>query len=94
MEVLIRRLHGVLVARQYVLLDYDVPKTPMEKATARPPASNRPRFRRCTTRTGPPCAPWSRAKDTNHMMDELYELGARAILVSTIHAAASRAETP
>jgi ATP phosphoribosyltransferase len=25
--------------------------------------------------------------DTNHVMDELYELGARAILVSSIHAA-------
>ncbi len=25
--------------------------------------------------------------DTNHVMDELYALGARAILVTTIHAA-------
>ncbi|MBA4346179.1 MAG: ATP phosphoribosyltransferase, partial [Microbacterium sp.] len=25
--------------------------------------------------------------ETNHVMDELYELGARAILVSSIHAA-------
>jgi ATP phosphoribosyltransferase len=34
LEILIRRLQGVVTARQYVLLDYDVPTSSVEKACA------------------------------------------------------------
>ena len=65
---------GVLVARQYVLMDYDLPRGPRR---SRPPRSrrawSRPRSRRCATRTGSPCASWSRETDTNQVMDELYD---------------------
>ena len=84
--VLVRRLQGVLVARQYVLMDYDVPVELVEKACAITPGLESP--------TVSPLhdAGWvavramvPRAR-TNQVMDELYELGARAILVTGIHA--------
>jgi len=81
-----RRLQGVLVARQYVMLDYDCPDDILAQATAITPGIE-----------GPTVSPlqragWSavramvRRSQTNQVMDELYELGARAILVTSIHA--------
>src|SRR4051794_21032621 len=81
-----RRLRGVLVARQYVMLDYDCPNDLLERATAVTPGLE-----------GPTVSPlqtpgWSAVRamvlqtDTNRVMDELWELGARAILVTSIHA--------
>lgn len=82
-----RRLQGVLVARQYVLMDYDVPMTCLEKATAVTPGLESPTI----SPTQDPAWVAVRAMvpraDTNQVMDELYEVGARAILVSSIHAA-------
>ncbi|RAN73374.1 ATP phosphoribosyltransferase [Bacillus sp. SRB_336] len=85
-EVLIRRLHSVLVARQYVLLDYDVPKSLMEKATALTPGLESPTVSPLRDSEWVAVRSMVSAKDTNRIMDELYELGARAILVSSIHA--------
>ncbi|HEU5223715.1 MAG TPA: ATP phosphoribosyltransferase [Candidatus Lumbricidophila sp.] len=86
-DVLVRRLHGVLVARQYVLIDYDVPTAQLEAATAIAPGFESPTI-------SPLRDPeWSAVRvmiprvDMNHVMDDLYALGARAILVSAIHAA-------
>ncbi|RBY79079.1 ATP phosphoribosyltransferase [Blastococcus sp. TF02-09] len=81
-----RRLQGVLVARQYVMLDYDCPDAILAQATAITPGIE-----------GPTVSPlqrpgWSavramvRRSQTNQVMDDLYELGARAILVTSIHA--------
>ncbi|TQN43242.1 ATP phosphoribosyltransferase (homohexameric) [Blastococcus colisei] len=81
-----RRLKGVLVARQYVMLDYDCPDEILAEATAITPGIE-----------GPTVSPLQRAgwsavramvtqADTNRVMDELWELGARAILVTSIHA--------
>jgi ATP phosphoribosyltransferase len=81
-----RRLRGVLVARQYVMLDYDCPDGILAQATAITPGIE-----------GPTVSPlqragWSavramvRRSETNQVMDDLYELGARAILVTSIHA--------
>ena len=81
-----RRLRGVLVARQYVMLDYDCPDDLLEKATAITPGLEGPTVSRLQT------PGWSAVRamvpqtDTNRLMDELWELGARAILVTSIHA--------
>jgi ATP phosphoribosyltransferase len=81
-----RRLRGVLVARQYVMLDYDCPNEILAQATAITPGIE-----------GPTVSPlqtpgWSAVRamvgkaETNRVMDELWDLGARAILVTSIHA--------
>jgi len=81
-----RRLRGVLVARQYVLLDYDCPNELLEKATAITPGLEGPTVSPLQTPGWSAVRAMVRQTDTNRVMDELWELGARAILVTSIHA--------
>jgi ATP phosphoribosyltransferase len=82
-----RRLQGVLVARQYVLMDYDLPAALIEAASAITPGLESPTVSPLRDSEWVAVRVMVRREDTNHIMDELYELGARAILVSPIHAA-------
>lgn len=82
-----RRLQGVLVARQYVLMDYDLPRVLLEQAQAVTPGLESPTVSALADPDWVAVRAMVPRNDTNHVMDELYELGARAILVSPIHAA-------
>ena len=81
-----RRLQGVLVARQYVLMDYDLPAELLERATAITPGLESPTVSPLADGSWVAVRAMVPRDETNHVMDELYELGARAILVSSIHA--------
>ena len=87
LETFRRRLQGVMVARRYVLMDYDLPADLIEAASAITPGFESPTV--SPLRDGG----WVAVRvmvprdDTNDVMDALYALGARAILVSSIHAA-------
>ncbi|MBN9240891.1 MAG: ATP phosphoribosyltransferase [Micrococcales bacterium 70-64] len=85
--VLQRRLQGVLVARQYVLVDYDVPLALLEAATRVTPGIESPTVSPLHDPEWVAVRAMVPRADTNHVMDELYGIGARAILVSAIHAA-------
>ncbi len=85
-EVLQRRLHGVLVARQYVLMDYDVPVELVEKACELTPGLESPTVSPLHDREWVAVRAMVRRERTNDVMDDLYDLGARAILVTGIHA--------
>jgi ATP phosphoribosyltransferase len=82
-----RRLQGVLVARQYVLMDYDLPAELLERATAITPGLESPTVSPLADGSWVAVRAMVPREETNHVMDALYELGARAILVSSIHAA-------
>ena len=87
LDTLQQRLQGVLVARQYVLMDYDLPASLLEQATAISPGIESP------TVSPLQDADWVAVRamvprgEQHGVMDKLYALGARAILVSSIHAA-------
>jgi ATP phosphoribosyltransferase len=81
-----RRLRGVMVARQYVLLDYDCPNELLEQATAITPGLEGPTVSPLQTPGWSAVRAMVRQSETNRVMDELWELGARAILVTSIHA--------
>ena len=85
--VLQRRLQGVLVARQYVLVDYDVPLALLEAATRITPGIESPTVSPLHDPEWVAVRAMVPRADTNHIMDDLYQIGARAILVSAIHAA-------
>lgn len=85
-EIFRRRLDGVLVARSYVMMEYDVDEANLERATALAPGKE-----------GPTISPLGRAgwvavrvmvprSGSQRLMDELYSTGARAILLTDIHA--------
>ncbi|WP_312179905.1 ATP phosphoribosyltransferase [Arthrobacter sp.] len=86
LEVLKRRLKGVLVARQYVMMDYDIRKELVEAAAALTPGLESPTVSPLRDTDWVAVRSMIKKSDTNRIMDELYDLGARAILVSTIHA--------
>lgn len=86
-ETLVRRLQGVLVARQYVLLDYDVPVAQLEAATEVAPGFESPTVSPLHDPEWVAVRVMIPRTEMNHVMDELYALGARAILVGAIHAA-------
>lgn len=84
---LLRRLNGVIVAREYVIFDYDCPTTLVEKASAITPGIESPTISPTKDSNWVAVRALVLRSETNLKMDELYELGARAILVSAIHAA-------
>lgn len=81
------RLEGVLVARQYVLLDYDVERTNLEAATAITPGIESPTVSPLHDDAWVAVRAMVPRGDANEVMDRLYAVGARAILVTAIHAA-------
>ena len=86
-ETLRRRLHGVWVAQQYVLMDYDLPSNLLEKASAITPGLESPTVSPLRDPSWVAVRAMVPRDDANLVMDQLYDLGARAILVSAIHAA-------
>ena len=85
-EVLVRRLQGVLVARQYVLMDYDVRVEDVEQACALTPGLESPTVSPLHDKGWVAVRAMVPRSRTNQVMDELYDVGARAILVTDIHA--------
>jgi ATP phosphoribosyltransferase len=85
-EVLRRRLLGVITARHYVMLDYDVPLELVDRACAITPGLESPTVSPLQNREWAAVRAMVPRAVTNTVMDELYELGARAILVTDISA--------
>ena len=86
-STLMRRLQGVLVAKQYVLMDYDVPKSLLDQACMIAPGIESPTVSPLHDPDWVAVRVMVPSVDRNDIMDKLYDLGARAILVSAIHAA-------
>ena len=83
---LLRRLQGVLVARRYVMLAYDVRADALDSAVALTPGIESPTISPLH-REGWVAVQAMVLRDEMHrIMDELYDVGARAILVTDIHA--------
>jgi len=83
-EIFKRRLDGVLVARSYVMVDYDIEESAVERAVALTPGIE-----------GPTVSPLHRAgwvavrsmvprSGSQQLMDDLYEIGARGILLTDL----------
>ncbi|WP_409483153.1 ATP phosphoribosyltransferase [Arsenicicoccus dermatophilus] len=85
-ETMIRRLQGVLVARQYVLVDYDCPADLVDAATAVTPGLESPTVSPLRDPAWVAVRSMVPRRRTNAVMDELYRIGARAILVTDIAA--------
>ena len=86
-ETLLRRLRGVLAARKYVLVDYDLPADLVDQAIAVAPGLESPTISPLRDPEWGAVRVMSPRRDVNRVMDELYAIGARAILVTEILAA-------
>ncbi|MGY2703218.1 ATP phosphoribosyltransferase [Nocardioides sp. HB32] len=85
-EVFRRRVEGVLVARSYVMMDYDIPTDRVADAVRLTPGIESPTVAPLH-REG-----WSAVRamvprdGAQRLMDELFDIGARGILLTDIHA--------
>ncbi|WP_462185868.1 MULTISPECIES: ATP phosphoribosyltransferase [unclassified Frankia] len=85
-ERLLRRIQGVLVARRYVMMDYDVPTAVLDKACEITPGYESPTISPLQREDWVAVRAMVLRAEVNRMMDDLWELGARGILVSGIQA--------
>ena len=81
-----RRLEGVLVARSYVMMDYDIHADQVEQAVALTPGIESPTVSPLHREGWVAVRSMVRRDDAQRVMDELWDLGARGILSTDIHA--------
>jgi ATP phosphoribosyltransferase len=82
----LRRLQGVLVARRYVMMDYDIRAERIEEAIALTPGMEGPTVSPLHREGWVAVRSMVRRDDAQRVMDELWDLGARGILSTDIHA--------
>ncbi|MDH6577727.1 ATP phosphoribosyltransferase [Kitasatospora sp. MAP5-34] len=85
-EQFLRRLQGVLVARRYVLMDYDIRAESVNAAVALTPGLESPTVSPLHTEGWVAVRSMVLRKEAQRIMDDLWGIGARAILVTNIHA--------
>ena len=85
-ETVIRRINGVVIARQYVLVDYDVESSHLSQACALTPGIESPTISPLQKQGWSAVRAMVKRKEVNRVMDDLYKVGARGILVTDIHA--------
>lgn len=83
---LVRRLQGVLVARRYVMMDYDIRAEAVERAIDLTPGLESPTVSPLHNEGWVAVRAMVPRDDAQRIMDDLWDLGARAILVTDIRA--------
>lgn len=83
-DQLLRRLNGVIIARQYVMMDYDVRVEHLDAACELTPGIESPTVSPLHDKGWVAVRSMVERHRTNPIMDELWELGARGILVTDI----------
>ena len=85
-DIFERRLQGVLVARAFVMMDYDIRVESVEDAVAVTPGIESPTVSPLHRKGWVAVRSMVPRATAQRVMDELWELGARGILVTDIHA--------
>ncbi|MFZ2530236.1 MAG: ATP phosphoribosyltransferase [Rhodococcus sp. (in: high G+C Gram-positive bacteria)] len=81
---MVARIEGVVFAQQYVMLDYDCPKTLLDAAVQVTPGLESPTLSPLADESSVAVRAMVPRKGHNAVMDRLAEIGARAILASDI----------
>src|SRR4051812_35618480 len=84
--VFLRRVQGVLVARSYVMMDYDIHTDHVERAVALTPGIESPTVSPLRREGWVAVRSMVPRDDAQRVMDQLFDLGARGILSTDIHA--------
>lgn len=86
LTILSRRLQGVLTAQRYVLMDYDIPVGKVAAAVAVTPGFESPTVSPLHDKQWNAVRVMVPKAKVNQLMDKLYEVGARAIIVTALQA--------
>lgn len=85
-EIFRRRVEGVLVARSYVMMDYDIQAEHVAAAVALTPGIESPTVSPLHREGWVAVRAMVPREGAQRLMDELFEIGARGILLTDIHA--------
>jgi len=83
-DQLVARIQGVVFGQQYLMLDYDCPRSVLEKATAITPGLESPTIAPLADPGWVAIRALVPRRGVNEIMDELATIGAKAILASDI----------
>lgn len=81
---LIARLRGIIVASSYAMMEYDIPRSALEAACSITPGIESPTVAPLSNPDWVAVKSMVLRKECNRIMDELYEIGARGIIVTDI----------
>lgn len=80
----LERIRGIVVAREYVMVDYDIPKSMLEMACVITPGIESPTVSPLSKEDWVAVKSMSRQRDFNQIMDSLGKIGAKGIIVTDI----------
>lgn len=83
-EQLTKRVQGVVFGQQYLMLDYDCPRSVLDRATAVTPGLESPTIAPLADEAWVAVRALVPRRDVNAIMDEIAAIGAKAILASDI----------
>ena len=83
-DQLVARVQGVVFGQQYLMLDYDCPRSALDKATAITPGLESPTIAPLADPDWVAVRALVPRRDVNGIMDQLAAIGAKAILASDI----------
>jgi ATP phosphoribosyltransferase len=86
LDLLVRRLNGVITARDYLMVDYNVTTEKLPAATLVTPGLDAPTVSPLAKDGWVAVRAMIPARQAQQIMDELWDVGAEAILVTSIHA--------
>lgn len=78
------RLRGILVARQYAMVEYDIPCGKLDEACKLTPGIESPTISPLSKPDWVAVKAMIKQKESNHIMDELHKIGARGIIVTNL----------
>ena len=81
---LMARLRGIIVAGSYAMMEYDIPRAALEAACAITPGIESPTVAPLSNPDWVAVKAMVLRRECNRIMDELYDIGARGIIVADI----------
>ncbi len=83
-SVFLRRLQGIVLAREYAMIEYDVPRTLLPQATQLTPGIEAPTIAPLNDPAWVAVKAMTKKKGINSIVDKLSDLGAKGIVVTDI----------
>lgn len=78
------RIRGIVVAREYVMVEYDIPETMLEMACVITPGIESPTVSPLSKKGWVAVKSMSKKQDVNQIMDSLTKIGAKGIIITDI----------
>ena len=83
-RLFIERLRGIIVAREYVMVEYDCPEVHLDAACVITPGIESPTVAPLSKSGWMAVKAMTRRRDINRIMDALEDLGAKGIIITDI----------